>query len=122
MDYSIKAFRANLCKFSFLPFKFLCIAFKKQFLLICFIITLNIKHYSSHNFQDIVTPFGHKVDMTISMLTWYRFFDKCVLRGFIDKNGIISIIPLKTHLSKKRYIVNIEIVLSTLCPKEVTIS
>ena len=50
-----------------------------------FIKTLNIKRYSSHNFQDIVTSFGHKVDRTIYMLTRYRFFDKCVLRGFIDK-------------------------------------
>ena len=69
--------------------------------------TLNIKRYSSHNFQDIGTSFGHKVDKTIYMLTWYRFFDKCVLRGFIDKNGILSINPLKMHLSKKRYQVNI---------------
>ena len=52
--------------------------------------TLDIKCYSSHNFQDIVTSFGHKVDMTISMLTWYHSFDKCVLRGFIDKIGIFE--------------------------------
>ena len=44
-----------------------------------------LKRYSSHNFQDIITSFGHKVDMTIYMLTWYRFFDKCILRGLIDK-------------------------------------
>ena len=56
-----------------------------------FIKTLNIKRYSSHNFQDIVTSFGHKVDRTISMLTRYRFFDKYVLRGFIDKIDILSI-------------------------------
>ena len=31
----------------------------------------------------------------------YRFFDKCVLRGFIDKIGTLSINPLKKHLSKK---------------------
>ena len=47
--------------------------------------TLNIKRYSSHNFQDIGTSFGHKVDMIIYMLTWYRFFDKYILRGLIDK-------------------------------------
>ena len=63
--------------------------------------TLNIKRYSSHNFQDIGTSFGHKVDKTIDILTCYRFFYKCVLRGFIDKNGILSINPLKMHLSKK---------------------
>ena len=64
--------------------------------------TYDIKRYSSDNYQDIVTSFGHKVDTTISMLTWYHFFDKCVLRGFIDKIGILSINPLKMHLSKKR--------------------
>ena len=62
--------------------------------------TLNIKRYSSHNFQDIVTSFGHKVDWTISMLTWYRFFDKCVLRWFIDKILILSINPLKVTLPR----------------------
>ena len=46
--------------------------------------TLNIKRYSSHSFQDIITPFGHKVDMTI-YITMYRFLDKCILRGLIDK-------------------------------------
>ena len=61
--------------------------------------TLNIKRYSSHNFQDIGTSFGHKVDRTIYMLTWYRFFDKCVLRGFIDKNGILSINPLNPFIT-----------------------
>ena len=25
------------------------------------------------------------------MLTWYRFFDKCVLRGFIDKIPIFYV-------------------------------
>ena len=68
---------------------------------------LDIKRYFSHNFQDIFTSLEHKVEMTISMLIWYRFFDKCVLRGFIDKIGILSINPLKMHLSKKRYPVNI---------------
>ena len=47
--------------------------------------------------------------MTISMLTWYRFFDKCVLRGFIEKMGILSINALQTHLSKKQYQVNIDV-------------
>ena len=69
--------------------------------------TLDIKRYSSHNFQNIITSFGHKVDMTIYMLTRYRFFEKCILRGLIDKILILSINPLKTHLSKKRYIVTI---------------
>ena len=53
--------------------------------------TLNIKRYYSHNFQDIITSFGHKVDMIIYILTWYRFFDKCILRGLIDKIPILSI-------------------------------
>ena len=68
---------------------------------------LGIKRYSSHNFQDIITSFGHKVDMTIYMLTWYHFFDKCILRGLIDKITFLSINPLKKHLSKKQYHVNI---------------
>merc|ERR1711954_341737 len=55
-------------------------------------------------------------------VNYVSLFDKCILRGLIDRIPILSINPLKTHLSKKRYIVNIEIVLSTLCPKEVTIS
>ena len=52
---------------------------------------LDLKRYSSQNFQDIVTSFGHKVDRTISMLNWYHFFDKCVLRGFIDKIPIFYV-------------------------------
>ena len=70
--------------------------------------TLDIKRYSSHNFQDIITSFGHKVDMTIYMLTWYRFFDKWILRGFIDKIPIYllkSIIwLLKKNFKKKKCI------------------
>ena len=94
---------------------------KTRFFFQFFIKTLDIKRYSSHNFQDIITSFGHKVDMTIYMLTWYRFFDKCILRGLIDKIPFLSINPLKTHLSKKQYQINIEIVISTFRPKEVMI-
>ena len=64
---------------------------------------LDIKCYSSHNFQDIVTSFGHKVDMTISMLTWYRFFDKCVLRGFIDKIPIYLLKSIIWLLKRKSF-------------------
>ena len=39
---------------------------------------INIKHYSSHNFQYIVTKLGHKVERTFSLLPMYRFFDKYV--------------------------------------------
>ena len=39
--------------------------------------------------------FGHKVDRIIYMLTWYRFFDRCILRGLIEKIPFLSINPLK---------------------------
>ena len=79
---------------------------KIRYLFLFFIKTLDIKRYSSHNFQDIITSFGHKVDMTIYILNWYFFFDKFILRELTDKIPILSINPLKTYLSKKRYLVN----------------
>ena len=57
---------------------------KIRYLFLFFIKTLDIKRYSSHNFQDIITSFGHKVDMTIYMLNWCCFFDKFILRGLTD--------------------------------------
>ena len=79
---------------------------KISYLVLLFIKMLDIIRYSSHNFQDIITSFGHKVDMTIYILNWYCFFDKFILRGLTDKIPILSINPLETYLSKKRYLVN----------------